>query len=43
MLPEWIIGICKKKFSCTRERVIDRVKEEDEISLNLNISIDLSM
>lgn len=36
ILPEWLIAICMKKFSRSREEIIDQVKKDDEDSFNAN-------
>lgn len=43
LLPEWLIGICMKKFSKTKDEVIDQVKKDDEDSLNANDSFNISL
>lgn len=42
LLPEWLIGICMKKFSCTKKQIIEQLKKDEENSLDsLDLSLDL--
>lgn len=34
ILPEWLIAICMKKFSCSKEHIIAQIKQNDEDSFN---------
>lgn len=46
ILPEWLIAICVKKFSSSKEDIINQVKKDDEDSFNakqINNSFDLSL
>lgn len=42
LLPEWTIGICRKKFEKrSREEVIDQIEKDEETSFNADDSLEL--
>lgn len=38
LLPEWVIGICQKEFSHTKEEIIRKIMQDEEDSMNANDS-----
>lgn len=43
LLPEWLIAICAKQFSCSKEQIIAQIKEDDEHSFNEQNLLDLQL
>lgn len=42
ILPEWLIAICVKQLSCSKEQIIAQIKKNDEDSFNANNTFNLS-
>lgn len=41
LLPEWLIEVCAKQFSCSKQQILAQIKEDDEDSFNAEYSFDL--
>lgn len=41
LIPEWLIAMCTKKFSQSKEQILAQIKKDEDDSFNANDSFDI--